>query len=57
LIPTILQQLDRANGIRYTRCLKNYHQEDHWRRLWKQSKNAGRFIAKKGFEVFKQKAF
>jgi len=24
---------------------------------WKQSKNAGRFIAKKGFEVFKKKAF
>ncbi len=57
LIPTILQQLDRANGIRYTRCLKNYHQEDYWRRLWKQSKNAGRFIAKKGFEVFEKKIF
>jgi GTP-binding protein EngB required for normal cell division len=57
LIPTILQQLDRANGIRYTRCLKNYHQEDYWRRLWKQSKNAGRFIAKKGFNVFEKKIF
>jgi len=57
LIPTILQQLDRANGIRYTRCLKNYHQEDYWRRLWKQSKNAGRFIAKKGFKVFEKKIF
>lgn len=57
LIPTILQQLDRAKGIRYTRCLRDYHQDDYWRRLWTQSKNAGRFIAKKGFEVFEKKAF
>jgi predicted GTPase len=57
LIPTILQQLDHAKGIRYTRCLRDYHQEDYWRRLWTQSKNAGRFIAKKGFEVFEKKAF
>jgi predicted GTPase len=56
LIPTILQQLDHAKGIRYTRCLRDYHQEDYWRRLWKQSKNAGQFIAKKGFEVFEKKA-
>ena len=57
LIPTILQQLDHAKGIRYTRCLRDYHQEDYWRRLWTQSKNAGRFIAKKGFEVFEKKSF
>jgi predicted GTPase len=57
LIPTILQQLDHAKGIRYTRCLRDYHQEDYWRRLWKQSKNAGQFIAKKGFEVFEKKYF
>lgn len=57
LIPTILQQLDHAKGIRYTRCLRDYHQEDYWRRLWTQSKNAGQFIAKKGFEVFKKKSF
>lgn len=52
LIPTMLQQLDRAQGIRYTRCLKSYHKEEYWRRLWIQSKNAGRFVAKKGFKVF-----
>jgi len=55
LIPTILQQLDHAKGIRYTRCLRDYHREDYWRRLWSQSKNAGRFIAKKGFDVFEKK--
>ncbi|MGZ8918306.1 MAG: GTPase [Methylobacter sp.] len=57
LIPTILQQLDRAKGIRYTRCLKDYHQEEYWRRLWKQSKNAGRFIVKKGVKALKKKIF
>jgi len=57
LIPTILQQLDYAKGIRYTRCLRDYHQEAYWRRLWTQSKNAGRFIAKKGFNVLEKKAF
>lgn len=51
LIPTILQQLDQALGVRYTRCLRNYHKQDYWRRLWMQSKNAGRFIVKKGFSV------
>lgn len=55
LVPTILQQLDSAKGVRYTRCLKAYHQEDYWRRLWKQSKNAGRFMVKKGVEVFDKK--
>jgi len=55
LVPTILQQLDSAKGVRYTRCLKAYHQEDYWRRLWKQSKNAGLFMVKKGVEVFDKK--
>jgi predicted GTPase len=57
LIPTILQHLEHAKGLRYTRCLKDYQQEDYWRRLWAQSKNAGLFIAKKGFEAFEKKVF
>jgi len=52
LIPAIYQQLDQAKQVRYLRCLKEYHQEDHWRRLWKQSKRAGRFVAKKSLGVF-----
>lgn len=55
LIPTILQQLDHAQGVRYTRCLKSFRKEDYWRRLWIQSSNAGRFIAKKGFKIFEKK--
>ncbi|MDP2903450.1 MAG: GTPase [Methylovulum sp.] len=52
LVPTIFQQLGQAKQVRYLRCLKEYHKEDHWRRLWKQSKRAGQFIAKKSFSVF-----
>jgi predicted GTPase len=49
LIPAIFQQLDQAKQVRYLRSLKAYHKEDYWHRLWKQSKRAGRFIAKNGF--------
>ena len=52
LIPTVLQHLEDAKRSRYLRCLQNYQKEDYWRRLWRQSKNAGRFIARKGFELF-----
>ncbi|MGZ5060094.1 MAG: hypothetical protein ACXWAA_16865, partial [Methylobacter sp.] len=47
LIPAIFQQLEQAKQVRYLRCLKEYHKEDYWRRLWKQSKRAGQYIAKK----------
>lgn len=52
LVPVIFQQLGQAKQVRYLRCLKAYHKEDYWRRLWKQSKGAGQFIAKKGFSTF-----
>ncbi|MGZ8191306.1 MAG: GTPase family protein [Methylococcaceae bacterium] len=54
LIPAIFQQLEQAKQVRYLRCLKEYHKEDHWRRLWKQSKRAGQFITKKGFSAFEK---
>ena len=49
LIPVVFQQLEQAKQVRYLRCLKEYRKEDYWRRLWRQSKQAGQFIAKKGF--------
>jgi len=52
LVPAVFQQLDQAKQVRYLRCLKEYHKEDYWRRLWKQSKGAGQFIAKQGFSAF-----
>jgi hypothetical protein len=56
LIPSIFQQLEQAKQVRYLRCLKVYHIEDYWHRLWKQSKRAGQFIAKKGFSSFDKSA-
>ncbi len=52
LVPAIFQQLEQAKQVRYLRCLREYHKEDYWRRLWKQSKGAGQFIAKIGFSAF-----
>ncbi|MGZ4980269.1 MAG: GTPase family protein [Methylobacter sp.] len=52
LVPAVFQQLEQAKQVRYLRCLKEYHKEDYWRRLWTQSKGAGQFIAKKGFSAF-----
>ena len=52
LIPAIFQHLEQAEQARYLRCLKEYRQEDHWRLIWKQSKRAGQFIAKKGLGAF-----
>lgn len=54
LIPVIYQQLDQANQVRYLRCLKEYQQEEQWRKLWKQSKRAGQFIARKGSGAFEK---
>jgi predicted GTPase len=54
LIPAIYQQLDQANQLRYLRCLKEHQQEDRWRKLWKQSKRAGRFIALKGWGMLEK---
>lgn len=51
LIPTILQHLDRAKQLRYLRCIDRYQKEDYWRRLWRQSKNAGRFIAREAYRL------
>ncbi|MEE9397463.1 MAG: GTPase [Methylococcales bacterium] len=48
LIPTIIQNLDEAERLKYLRCLEGYRKTEQWQALWRQSKNAGRFIAKKG---------
>lgn len=45
LMPTLLQNLDRAKRLRYLRFIKKHEAEHYWQRLWSQSKNAGRFIA------------
>ncbi|MGZ5007312.1 MAG: GTPase [Methylobacter sp.] len=56
LVPAIFQQLEQAKQVRYLRCLSEYHKQDYWRRLWRQSKRAGQYIAKKGFEGWNRRA-
>ncbi len=45
LIPAILRQLPTAKRSQYLRCLKSFHDENYWARIWKQSKTAGLFLA------------
>lgn len=45
LVPAILRLLPEAQRSQYLRCLKSYHDENHWARIWKQSRAAGLFIA------------
>ncbi|MGH8498493.1 MAG: GTPase, partial [Methylococcales bacterium] len=41
LIPNIFRYLPEARRHQYLRCLKSFHDEQYWERLWKQSRNAG----------------
>jgi predicted GTPase len=50
LLPAILQNLDAAQRLKYLRCLADYREEEYWKQLWLQSKNTGKFIARKGFQ-------
>ncbi|HEY1065920.1 MAG TPA: GTPase [Pirellulales bacterium] len=48
LIPAILTRLPEAKRVRYLRCLKDYHDEQYWSRLWQQATNSGRLLARIG---------
>ena len=48
LLPAILQNLESATRLKYLRCLEEYKSRSQWQALWRQSKNAGRFIAREG---------
>ena len=48
LIPLILRQLPAARRSQYLRCLKSFHDENYWARIWKQSKTAGLFLVAAG---------
>ena len=48
LIPTILRQLPIAKRSQYLRCLKSFHDENYWARIWTQSKTAGLFLVVAG---------
>ena len=48
LAPMILQLASRAERVKYVRCLRHFHQEEQWQRLWQQAVNSGRVLWKAG---------
>jgi predicted GTPase len=48
LAPAILQSASEAQRVKYLRCLREYHREEYWQRLWQQAVNSGRILLKFG---------
>lgn len=46
LAPAILNVLPGARAACYLRCLREFRQSAHWRRLWQQARGAGRTLLK-----------
>ena len=44
VIPAILVRLDRAQQVKYLRCLREQRREDYWKRLREQAWKAGRIV-------------
>jgi hypothetical protein len=48
LAPVILQVAPEAQRAKYLRCLRRYHEEEYWHRLWRQAVNSGRVLFQAG---------
>ena len=48
LAPAILNVLSGARAACYLRCLREFHEAHHWRRLWQQTLSAGRILLRAG---------
>jgi len=48
LAPVILQMASEAQRVKFLRCLRQYHEEETWHRLWRQALNSGRVLLKAG---------
>jgi len=48
LAPVILQRASEAQRVRLLRCLRQYHDEQTWHRLWRQALHSGRVLLKAG---------
>lgn len=55
LVPTILRHLPEAQRHQYLRCLKSFHDEKYWERIWKQSKGAGLLLIASGSDWVRKK--
>jgi hypothetical protein len=53
LIPAIVTSLDAAQRVKYLRCLREFKDEEYWRRLRQQAANAGRILLSAGLELLK----
>jgi hypothetical protein len=50
LVPQVLSRLGDVQKVKYLRCLKQFQEEEYWRRLWEQAANSGQILVKKGLE-------
>lgn len=46
--PAILHAASEAQRVKYLRCLRQFHREEYWQRLWQQAINSGRLLLKAG---------
>jgi predicted GTPase len=53
LAPAILESVPEAQRVKYLRCLRQYHKDQYWRRLWRQGVNSGRVLVRFGAEWLK----
>ena len=46
--PAVIQSMSEAQRVKCLRCLRTAHEEDYWRKLWRQGVNAGRIALRVG---------
>ena len=46
LLPAVIENLPDAARAKALRCLSTYHDEQYWRRLWRQAASAGNLIVR-----------
>jgi predicted GTPase len=51
LIPAIVASLGAAQRLKYLRCLREFQDEEYWRKLREQAANAGRILLKTGWQL------
>lgn len=54
MIPAILNLLSAAQRLKYLRCLREFKDEEYWRRLREQAVNAGRILLRTGVHLVQQ---
>ena len=46
LLPAVIENLPEAARAKALRCLSAYHDEEYWRRLWRQAASAGHLVVR-----------